>query len=226
MKVSVDNELLSRLIHIRLGLLQGTVNCLPSPGELTEMIRHQADNVKTEYCLDEINKIENISAARKAYKLSGNDPNRYRPSAESLYRRIVKGYGIYQINNVVDSLNLTSLQSAISIGGYDLNSIHGDISLGIGKPGEPYEGIGRGKLNISAIPVLRDLSGAFGNPTSDSERTKITPVSSKILFIFFDFGIDYRLSEYMNHCGEWLEKLCSAKEVQQQLLTFDCVHNI
>ena len=48
------------------------------------------------------------------------------------------------------------------------------LTLGVGRAGEPYEGIGRGMLNIEGLPVYRDAQGGVGTPTSDNERTKIT----------------------------------------------------
>ena len=45
------------------------------------------------------------------------------------------------------------------IGGFDADKIQGThLELGIGKAGEPFEGIGRGVLNIEGLPVYRDLS--------------------------------------------------------------------
>ena len=44
--------------------------------------------------------------------------------------------------------------------------------LGIGKSGEPYEGIGRGELNIEGMPVYRDAMGGIGTPTSDKDVYK------------------------------------------------------
>jgi DNA/RNA-binding domain of Phe-tRNA-synthetase-like protein len=40
---------------------------------------------------------------------------------------------IYQINNVVDALNLVSITTGFSIGGYDADKIEGDITYGIGE---------------------------------------------------------------------------------------------
>ena len=46
------------------------------------------------------------------------------------------------------------------MGGFDADKFAGDkLSLGIGRPGEPYEGIGRGTLNIEGLPVYRDAEG-------------------------------------------------------------------
>ena len=61
-----------------------------------------------------------------------------------------------------------------SIGGFDADKFVGDtLTLGVGRKDEPYEGIGRGILNIEGMPVYRDAEGGVGTPTSDHERTKI-----------------------------------------------------
>ena len=60
---------------------------------------------------------------------------------------------------------------------------NGGIVLGIGREGEPYEGIGRGPLNISGMPVYRDYIGGIGTPTSDHERTKLTLETTCLLTI-------------------------------------------
>ena len=128
-----------------------------------------------------------IQATRKAYKALGKDPARYRPASEALIRRVVKGKGLYQINNVVDLLNLVSIRSGYSICGYDTSFIQGTVELGIGEENEPYDGIGRGKLNIQYLPTFRDEMGAFGTPTSDSTRTMIRSTTTNFLMIFLDF---------------------------------------
>jgi DNA/RNA-binding domain of Phe-tRNA-synthetase-like protein len=221
MNIIVDNELLRRLVRIRLGLLRAKVKIEASPEELIRLISQQSAAVSREFNLEDINKLENIANSRKAYKLTGNDPNRYRPSAESLYRRIVKGFDLYRINNVVDVLNLISLQTGISIGGYDELTIKGSISYGIGREGEIYEGIGRGQLNITNLPVLRDTQGGFGTPTSDSERTKIKETSTNILFVFFDFALSPNLEEIMYGCKHYLQLFCSAGELNEQICHFN-----
>jgi DNA/RNA-binding domain of Phe-tRNA-synthetase-like protein len=84
---------------------------------------------------------------------------------------------------MVDILNLGSIQTGFSIGGYDADTIIGNVSFGIGKPGEPYEGIGRGSLNIENLPVFRDSQGAFGTSTSDSVRTMVTENTKRFLMV-------------------------------------------
>ena len=125
-----------------------------------------------------------IAATREAYKRCGKDPGRYRPSAEALRRRLMRGISLYQIDTLVDLINLVSLRTGHSIGGFDADKIQGDtLELGIGKADEPFEGIGRGVLNIEGLPVYRDTIGGIGTPTSDNERTKMDIGTTHILAI-------------------------------------------
>lgn len=76
---------------------------------------------------------------------------------------------------MVDLVNLASIAYGYSIGGFDADKFVGDtLTLGIGRADEPYEGIGRGMLNIEGLPVYRDGQGGVGTPTSDHERTKMS----------------------------------------------------
>lgn len=125
-----------------------------------------------------------IEATRKVYKALGKDPSRYRPSNEALVRRFLQGKHLYEISTLVDINNLASIRWAYSIGGFDMDRIHGEsLTLGVGKAGEPYEGIGRGSLNIEFLPVYRDDTGGIGTPTSDNERTKISLSTNRLLFL-------------------------------------------
>lgn len=156
--------------------------------------------------IEEISQQTAIANSRKAYRALGKDPARYRLSAEALMRRVVKGNDLYQINNVVDIVNLVSATSGFSIGGYDADKIKGKAELGIGKAGEPYEAIGRGELNIENLPVLRDQCGAFGTPTSDSVRTSVTLDTKRFLMVFFGFGAQDELQEAVNLSKKLLEE--------------------
>lgn len=125
-----------------------------------------------------------IAATREAYKRCGKDPGRYRPSAEALRRRLMRGIPLYQIDTLVDLINLVSLRTGYSIGGFDADRIEGTkLELAIGRLDEPFEGIGRGVLNIGGLPVYRDAIGGIGTPTSDHERTKMGLETTHVLAI-------------------------------------------
>jgi DNA/RNA-binding domain of Phe-tRNA-synthetase-like protein len=168
--------------------------------------------VRNKFRVDEISKIPAILKAREAYKALGKDPSRYRLSAEALLRRILQGKGLYKVNNVVDILNIISIRSGISIGGYDADKIQGDIVLSIADESIAYYAIGRGLLNIGNLPVLSDSIGFFGNPTSDSERTCVTEETRNFLMVFFNFEGTAAVGEWLDESQRLLIHYAKAKE--------------
>lgn len=159
-----------------------------------------------------------IAATREGYKRCGKDPGRYRPSAEALRRRLVRGLSLYQIDTLVDVVNLVSLRSGYSIGGFDVDKIQGEsLELGIGRIGEIYEGIGRGILNIDGLPVYRDSIGGIGTPTSDNERTKLNMRTKHILTIINGYNGLENLSATVELMKELLIKYASATEITVDL---------
>lgn len=140
--------------------------------------------LRKEYTIETIKNISAIDATRRMYKACGKDPSRYRPAAEALMRRIIQGKQLYRIDTLVDLVNMASIAYGYSIGGFDMDKIEGDmLTLGIGREGEPYEGIGRGMLNIAGLPVYRDATGGVGTPTSDNERTKMGMDTRRVLVL-------------------------------------------
>lgn len=152
-----------------------------------------------------------IAATREAYKRCGKDPSRYRPSAEALRRRLMRGLALYQIDTLVDLINLVSLRTGYSIGGFDADKIEGtDLELGIGRAEEPFEGIGRGVLNIEGLPVYRDRTGGIGTPTSDNERTKMGLDTRHILALVNGYSEEAGLKEAAEMIQELLKKYASS----------------
>ncbi len=168
-------------------------------------IRRFIIEYRTRYTTESIKEMPSIQATRQAYKRCGKDPSRYRPSGEALVRRVLQGKELYQIDTAVDLINLASIAYGYSIGGFDADKIHGDtLTLGIGREGEPYEGIGRGPLNICGLPVWRDNTGGIGTPTSDHERTKMELSTNHLLAIVN--GYDGHKGNVMA-CAKYIQEL-------------------
>jgi len=147
-----------------------TTFCQPLWDEIHELGERYRATLTTE----SLKEMTSIAATRRVYKACGKDPSRYRPASEALIRRMLQGKELYQIDTLVDLINLASIAFGYSIGGFDASKFVGDtLTLGVGREGEPYEGIGRGLINIAGLPVYRDAEGGVGTPTSDHERTKI-----------------------------------------------------
>lgn len=175
-----------------------------SPALWLEIARFEKEYRQT-YTTDSLKEHPAILATRQIYKRCGKDPSRYRPSSEALIRRMLKGHELYQINTAVDLINLASIRFGYSIGGFDADKIQGNqLILGIGKAEEPYEGIGRGPLNIEGLPVYRDREGGIGTPTSDHERTKLSTTTENILALVNGYDGN---KEQVLACAQFMQEL-------------------
>lgn len=167
---------------------------------------------KAELTTETLKDISGIAATRRVYRVCGKDPSRYRPASEALIRRVLQGKALYQIDTLVDLINLASMAFGYSIGGFDADKFVGNtLTLGIGKEGEPYEGIGRGMINIHGLPVYRDEIGGVGTPTSDHERTKITIDTTHLLVLINGYdGNEASVRQNAEFIQQLLQKFCES----------------
>ena len=125
------------------------------------------------------------AAVRTMYKRVGIDPTKTRPSNEALLRRVRKGDTIPRINSAVDIVNWCSLEFQLPYGLYDAGKISGAVTMRRGVDGERYAGIRKDDVNVGGRITVADSIGPFGNPTSDSARTMVTPVTTELLVIVY-----------------------------------------
>lgn len=212
--IEVSDELRQAWPQFRGAAVFATVKNSAYSGELWKRIEEFTELYRRKYTTDSIKQMPAIQATRQAYKRCGKDPSRYRPSSEALCRRILRGIPLYQIDTLVDLINLASIYSGHSIGGFDRDKIQGSrLVLGIGKAGEPYEGIGRGELNIEGMPVYRDAVGGIGTPTSDNERTKISLDTIHLLAIMNAYSGMEGLKESVDYMVGLLKEFAGAEEM-------------
>ncbi|HLO60349.1 MAG TPA: phenylalanine--tRNA ligase beta subunit-related protein [Bacteroidales bacterium] len=202
---------------VTLGIIEGKVTNSSYNAELWNEIQNSTTHIRQSLSFEAIKDQPQVAATRKMYSLCGKDPSRYRPSAEALMRRIVKGQDLYQINTLVDIINLVSLKTGFSIGGFDAAYIEGTVELSMGRADEIYNGIGRGLLNIENLPVLRDSKGPIGNPTSDEERTSIRPETTHILWVIYAFAGTEHLQQAMDYACDMLKLHAGAGTMKQDL---------
>jgi DNA/RNA-binding domain of Phe-tRNA-synthetase-like protein len=125
------------------------------------------------------------AAVRTMYKKVGIDPTKTRPSNEALLRRVRKGDTIPRINSAVDIVNWCSIEFQLPYGLYDAARIHGNVTMRRGLDGEKYAGIRKDDVNVGGRITVADDQGPFGNPTSDSARTMVTPATSELLVVVY-----------------------------------------
>lgn len=216
--VEISEELAQAVPDLRLSCIECNVSVELKNEALWDKIVLKINELNELLKVEDISQLPAISASRKAYKLCGKDPARYRLSAEALLRRVVNRNELYQVNNVVDALNLISISTGFSIGGYDVSKINGTAVFGIGKKDEAYEGIGRGELNIESMPVFRDELGAFGTPTSDSVRTSVSAETHRFLMIIIDYGSSDSLNGATEMAKELLTEFAKATNLETKLV--------
>lgn len=184
----------------------------PYCAELWDEIHEWEERFRSELTTESLKTLPGIAATRAVYKRCGKDPSRYRPASEQLVRRMLQGKELYQIDTLVDLVNLASIAFGYSIGGFDADHFVGDtLTLGVGREGEPYEGIGRGQLNIAGLPVYRDAQGGVGTPTSDHERTKMTLATTHLVVLINGYDGDaVRVRQNAEFIQQLVRKYCQS----------------
>lgn len=219
MKIEIESNIRKVAPELRIIRIEADVTNCDTPDALRNQIETTSERIASSFELSWINKRSGIAATRDVYKLLGKEPNRYRPSAEALCRRIVQGKGLYYVNMLVDLINLVSISTGYSIGGFDADKIEGDtLRLGVGKMSEDFNAIGRGQLNIEFLPVYRDAIGGIGTPTSDCERTKLTAETRRLLMLVNVYGEEIPIEETISLTRDLLERYARLKDFKATVI--------
>lgn len=212
MIINVSQEIESVCPEFVGACVEAQVVNTPYCEELWQEIKALGERFRNELTTESLKDMTSIAATRRVYKACGKDPSRYRPASEALIRRMLQGKELYQRDTLVDLVNLASIAYGYSIGGFDADKFVGNtLTLGIGREGEPYEGIGRGLLNICGLPVYRDAEGGVGTPTSDNERTKMTIDTRHLVVLINGYdGNEQRVRENAEYIQQLLRKYCQS----------------
>lgn len=212
MKVIVSQEIERACPAFVGACVEAQVVNTPYNEALWQEIEAMGERYRQELTTESLKNMTSIAATRRVYKACGKDPSRYRPASEALIRRMLQGKELYQRDTLVDLVNLASIAFGYSIGGFDADRFVGDtLTLGIGREGEPYEGIGRGMINIHGLPVYRDAEGGVGTPTSDHERTKMTIDTRHLVVLINGYdGDEQRVRKNAEYIQELLRKYCQS----------------
>ncbi len=214
MKVTISDRVRQAAPGMKVLAVEANVVNAPTPDELWDEISRLSEGMRSVMEMADINQRPGIAGTRAVYKALGKEPNRYRPSMEAMSRRIIKGMELYRIDTLVDLINLVSLSSGYAIGGFDADKIDGDeLTLGVGREGEPFNAIGRGPLNIACLPVYRDATGGIGTPTSDEERTKISLGTRRLLMTINIYREEMPVADVENLVSRLLSRYASATDL-------------
>ena len=212
MNIVVSSEIQTVCPEFIGACVEANVSNSPYCQPLWDEIDAMGNKYRSTLTTESLKQLSGIAATRRVYRTCGKDPSRYRPASEALIRRQLTNKSLYQIDTLVDLTNLASIAYGYSIGGFDADKFDGDtLTLGIGRAGEPYEGISRGMINIEGLPVYRDATGGVGTPTSDNERTKITLETTHLVVLINGYdGNEANVKANAEYIQELLRKYCNS----------------
>ena len=212
MNIVVSSEIQTVCPEFIGACVEANVSNSPYCQPLWDEIDAMGNKYRSTLTTESLKQLSGIAATRRVYRACGKDPSRYRPASEALIRRQLTNKSLYQIDTLVDLTNLASIAYGYIIGGFDADKFHGDtLTLGIGRAGEPYEGISRGMINIEGLPVYRDAIGGVGTPTSDNERTKITLQTTHLVVLINGYdGNETNVKANAEYIQELLRKYCNS----------------
>lgn len=206
---------------VRLGLVEASdVEVHPASADLVAEMDRVCSSLRERLTVEQVVELPGVRAVRAMFRAWNMDPSKYRPSSEALLRRVVQGKGLYHISNVVDVINLDSIESAWPLGLYDLAHVNFPVAFRHGRASETYYGIGRRLWHLEGRPVLADAQGAFGSPISDSTRTMVTEAAHNILTVVFApaGASTVELQSMAHRHAARLERFCSARTTRITLL--------
>jgi DNA/RNA-binding domain of Phe-tRNA-synthetase-like protein len=185
MEFIIAPGIIERYTDLRVGILvaRDIVNGPASPALQTE--KEQAvEALRQRLPIDELGSHPHIIAWRDTYRSFGCNPRDFRPTAEALVRRALRGNPLPTINAAVDSYLLVELEVVLPIGGYDLDTISGDVILRHSPGGEPFLPLGaqEHEATIPGEVVYTDAAGILTRRWNfrDADRTKITLASRNV----------------------------------------------
>jgi DNA/RNA-binding domain of Phe-tRNA-synthetase-like protein len=145
--LKVSDEMAQRYPDLRISFL--TVRGMDNTGEseaLGNELREAEQRFRGQFAdQPALEADRRILAWREAYQSFGVNPKKFRPSAEALLRRVVKGDPVPWISKAVNAYLLAELFYLLPVGGYDVTGVKGDVHLRLSKGGESFTAIGSDK---------------------------------------------------------------------------------
>lgn len=223
--MQVDDQVRERFPDLRLATLVATgIDNSGSDPELDQKKKSAAKQFREEWSNEKLTERPEIQAWREAYRNFGVKYKSSRPTAEAFLRRLIKGDEFPTISKAVDSYLLTETEYFLPVGGYDLDSLAGDVVLRISQGNEPFIPIGGGEEEVTRVGevVYSDDDRVLTRKWNfrDCDHCKITPESNNIVLVTEapseSVSTDH-LSASIDHMARTIAEHC-AGEVSTQVV--------
>lgn len=186
LEIQLSSEIISKIPNFKLAVIEYKDITV---GDSPQMVKGRLQLFQESIYFDLENKnlteLPGIQEWRNIFKTFGKDSNRYRHSAEALYRRVQKQNYLTTVQSAIDINNFFSLQYQVPIGIYDTDKLDGPITIKVGNAEEEYLGL-NGRMNsLENLIVSADQLGPFGSPFVDSNRAPVTETTKNALQIIY-----------------------------------------
>jgi DNA/RNA-binding domain of Phe-tRNA-synthetase-like protein len=186
LEITISPEIMSLVPGFKMGVITyKDIEVGSSPQMLKGRLQLFQESLFFDLEEKQLSDLKGISEWRSIFKKTGKDPNRYRHSAEALYRRVKKQNYIQSINSATDLNNFLSLKYEIPLGIYDLSQLSGDIMIRMGTEEEVYEGLNGRSNSLHQLIISSDEKGGFGSPYVDSVRSAVTEATRDALHLIY-----------------------------------------
>jgi DNA/RNA-binding domain of Phe-tRNA-synthetase-like protein len=188
MKFVISEKIKEKFPDLRIGYL--VADKVDNTGEVPEILKGRNQDLeeilRSKFDLTTLGDVTLISLWRDIYLENGSKPNKFLPTVEALLKRVLKGNNIPIINKAVNSYLIAELKTLLPIGGYDIETLEGDIVLDFSEGHEMFSGFGsEDELTFAGEIVYSDAKSVLTRRWNyrDAVRTQITENSTKIILM-------------------------------------------
>ena len=227
MKLTVSDGVAQRFPNLRIAVL--VARHIDNEGvdfKLDALKKMAARALYHEWTSERLAELPEIKVWRNAYRSFGVKPKTSRPTAEAFLRRLIKGEPFPTISKVVDSYLLAETKFYLPVGGYDLDTISGDIILRFSRGAEPFTPIGSDDSEVTqpGEVVYADATRILTRKWNfrDCDTSKVTESSTNVaLFTEAPFSsiVTSRLTQSIDSIACSIREYCGGTTTRMLL---DC----
>ncbi|MBU0758061.1 MAG: hypothetical protein KKF44_08370 [Nanoarchaeota archaeon] len=220
MKFKINKEILDKYPDLVIGVLaaKNIDNTDKHEGyEVMKLLYKLSDLIKENNSSENLSENPKIKAWREAYSSFGAKPKKYKSSVENLYRMILGGKQMPNINNLVNIYNYISIRNMVPIGGDDMDRIEGDIELTLAKGDEKFMELNSSETR-SPKPgevIYRDDVEATCRRWNwrECDKTKMTEETKNVMLVAEGLppvGKE-EIMKVLQELGELVKKVCGGE---------------
>jgi DNA/RNA-binding domain of Phe-tRNA-synthetase-like protein len=202
MRYTVSPEVFKLNPKLQFGILIGKdLKNSESSSNDTERLRAAEKLIRQIITADELRNHPTVQSYRDTMEKAGINPNKYPVSVEAMFKRVLKGTSLPDINALVDLCNAVSLEQQITLGGHDLRDIAEDLAVRFTQGTEKflpfgtseYESVDAGELVFTSGDIVQTRKWIW----RQSELGKMTLDTQNVFFQLVGFE-DFHGCSLMN----------------------------